>query len=53
MQEPNYRKSWNVKKHQSYNYMQEAGYRSMNIKKYISWVLTMHENENNPSEMIK
>ena len=24
MQEPNYRKSWNVKKHQGYNYMQEA-----------------------------
>jgi hypothetical protein len=33
MQEPNYRKSWNVKKHQGYDYMQETYYRSMNIEK--------------------
>ena len=45
MQEPNYRKSWNVKKHQGYKYMQETCYRSMNIEKKKSRVLTMHENK--------
>ena len=43
MQEPNYRKLSNVKKHQGYDYA-----RSMTIEK----IYILHENKNAPSEMI-